>query len=586
MAGEWMGKSMVGSLKGRALQVGATLFGGAGTIAAGIGLMAASGYLITAAAYRPPILDLLLLFVAVRFFGISRAALRYLERFLSHDQTFRFLMVLRLRFYRQILRVGPERLEKERSGDLLRRAVGDIETLQEVYLRLILPVVIAGIITGATIFWLSFYDLQIALVVAAIFLLHGLGLPVVSHLLGRRDAAESVQSLARLNQGLLELVQGAEDLLTSGQEERFLARIERENQNLGQLQRRQARVTGVQLALGRLLMDLAVWATFLCTIPLIQEGRLASPEVALLVLGVMGSFEALEPLGKAFQFLAKSRRASERLRDFVGKRPIAAMPGTQPVFARGKNQPPFIEIQDLWFRYEGASDWALKGVDLQIRARESLAIVGLSGAGKSTLLDLLCGFYAPQRGSIKIDGQELRALDLAAYRQGLSVMSQQGHIFNTSLRNNLLLARPEATDEELFRALSRAHIAELVHRLPDGLDTLVGDRGAVLSGGERQRIELARAYLKDGGLFILDEPTANLDGRLERQIFASLRAICQERTLVLSTHRFIDLDEMDQVLLLDQGQVVAWGTNDELLESSRFYRKLVEHHGRFLSQIS
>lgn len=571
------------ALKERPWQAAATIFSAAGTVVAGVGLLAASGYLITAAAYRPPILDLLLLFVAVRFFGISRAALRYLERFLSHDHIFRLLLGLRLHFYERLLSFGPARLQRERSGDLLRRAVGDIETLQEVYLRLVLPVLTAMIITTATVCWLGFYDRTIALGVAAIFLLQGFGLPLLSHHFGRADAAKAQEDLAALNEGLVELVQGSAEILVSAQEERFLEKLHHKNHHLSLLQRRQARRTASQQAIWRVLVDLAAWATFLWTIPLLHAGEIAGPHVALLVLGVLASFEALEPLGKAFQFLERSRRAQRRLDEIVQVAPPDDEEHAKKDLLTAAEGAPSLTIKELWFRYDGQREWALNDINLELHAGESLAIVGLSGAGKTTLLNLLCGFYQPQKGSILIDDQDLAELNLADHRRRLSVVSQTSHLFNTSLRQNLLLAKPRATDEELFKALADAHLDGLVSDLPDGMETIVGDLGARLSGGERQRLSLARAYLKGAPLLILDEPTANLDGRTERAIFDRLHRLRKGRTTILITHRFIDLDTFDHVLLLHNGAVAGHGAHHRLLKASPLYRQLFEQHHRFLS---
>jgi ATP-binding cassette subfamily C protein CydC len=543
---------------------------GFATIASSIGLMTTSGYLIAKAALRPSIADLQVAIVGVRAFGIARGAFRYLERTVSHDFTFRLLARLRVWFYQALEPLAPARLMEYRSGDLLARIVADIETLENVYLRAIAPPVVALLISLLAIVLAGSFDPWLALPLLLFLLLAGAGLPVLARVLGRRAGRRMVQVRAELNSALVDSVQGMADLLSLGADARHLAKVQALGQQLGDLQRQMANIGGLQTALSGLLMNLTTLAVLAVAIGLVGEGRLDGVYLALLLLAVMSSFEAMLPLPQAFQYLENSLEAARRLLEVVDAEPAVSDPAV-PLPPPGEYS---FHVEGLRFAYQAGEPPALDGIGFDLPQGGQLAVVGPSGAGKSTLIHLLLRFWDYQDGQILLGGHELRQYAQEDLRQLVTVVSQHTHLFNATVQDNLRLARPDASDEELARAARQAQIHDFVQSLPQGYDTWIGEQGLRLSGGQRQRLAIARALLKDAPILILDEPTANLDALTERQILEALGALMAQRTSLIVTHRLVELEAADEILVLRAGRVVERGRHADLLQMGGLYRRM------------
>jgi ATP-binding cassette, subfamily C, bacterial CydC len=521
------------------------------TILTSIGQMSTSGYLISQAALRPPILDLMLAIVAVRFFGLARAGVRYAERLVSHDLTFRLLSRLRRWMYERLEPIIPSRRIAYHSGDLLSRLVSDIETLQNLYLRVVSPMIVAGIIAATTTFFLWLLDPWVALALLSGLALCGIGLPLATRRLARWAARRQVSIRAMLQQHLIDTVGAMEEMLTLGVEETRLRAYEQMTSELTFLQRQHARIGAWHSFAGNLLTWATMMSVLLLSIPRIQTGEFSGVYLAAAVFGVLASFEAVQPLPAAYQHLEQASSASQRIHEIIEERP-EIVDAIAPVLV---SVTPSYAFRGVTFTYPGMVRPALLDSSFDLPFRTKVAIVGPSGSGKSTIVNLLCRFFDPQEGKVLLDDRNLSEYSIQNVRAQLAVVLQLPHIFNTTIRENLLLARPEATDAELLATLEDVGLSSFVQSLPSGLNSIPGSEGLMLSGGQRQRLALAQALLKRANILVLDEATANLDPATERDVFDRLSHLTTERTLIVITHRPENLSSLDAVFRLRDGRL-------------------------------
>ncbi|MDI6907117.1 MAG: thiol reductant ABC exporter subunit CydC [Thermoanaerobacterales bacterium] len=547
------------------------------TVGSGIGLMATSAFLIAGAALHPPVLDLMQAIVGVRFFGISRAVFRYLERYVSHDATFRVLSRLRVRFYRALEPLAPARLVDLRSGDLAGRIVADVETLEQFYLRVLAPPLVALMVLLGTFLFLAWFDLRLAVALLGFFVAAGVAAPLGITALGRGLGRRAVETRAALIARLVDTVQGMPEIIAFNQAGRQQEQVDRLSGSLVALQGRAAALGSLSGALVGLLTHLAMWTVLVLAIPLVADGRIEGVHLAMLALAAASSFEAVQSLPLVFHHLESSLAAAKRLFAVTDAVPaVAAPPSPAPGPLRFD-----IRVDNLRFRYGGDEPWIIDGLCFALPQGRALAIVGPSGAGKSTLVRILLRFWDYEEGSVRLGGHELKAYDPEDLRSLISVVTQQTYLFNATIRENLLIARPGAGEEEIVAATRAARIHDFIEGLPLGYDTCVGDRGLKLSGGQRQRLAIARAILKDAPVLLLDEPTASLDAVTEREVMETVRRLTAGRTTLLITHRLAGLNLADEILVLDRGRVVERGRHEELLRQGGLYRQMWELQTRF-----
>lgn len=552
---------------------------GVATVASNVGLLALSAFLIAAAALKPELAALSVPIYLVRFFGVSRGFARYAERVVSHDVTFRLLRNLRIWFYERLEPLAPSRLLEHHSGDLLDRAVEDVDELQNVYLRIFSPILVAAFTVSATfaVFWV--FSPLLAFVALGFLVAAGVGVPLLVDALARRTGRQQVELRAELSAQLVDSVQGVQDLLAFGAEKERRDRISEINRKLARAQRRMALIEGLQGSLNDLLSNLAMLVLLVLAIPLVSGGEIRGVYLAFLALVILGSFEAITPLGSAFQFLGRSLSAAGRLFEIADEEPQVRDPqNPAPVPER-----PGLEFRRVTFSYSNSGSKALDDVSFEIKAGSRVAVVGPSGSGKSTLTRLALRFWDPDGGEVLLGGRDVREYAQEDLREKIGLVAQDTHIFNGTLRRNLLLARPEATQRELERAVEAARLGGLVESLPEGLDSWVGEQGLRISGGERQRLAVARALLKNAPILLLDEPTANLDTVTEQELLGSIREMVQDRTTLLITHRLVGMEGMDEILVLDKGRIVERGTHAELLRSSGLYRQMYDTQREMLA---
>jgi ATP-binding cassette subfamily C protein CydC len=551
-------------------RMGLAVLLGFGTIASSVGLLATSAYIIAFAALRPSIAELQIAIVGVRFFGISRGVLRYLERLVSHSVAFRLLARLRLWFYQKLEPLAPARLIRYQSGDLLSRIVADIETLEQFFVRVIAPAMVAICIAILMWFLLGAFDVRLAGIVIVFLALAGVGTPILVKRLSRGTGQQMVRLRAALNMALVDAVQGCADLIVFTQAKRHSAHIRSLSRQNAQLQEHMGRVGGLSNALSGFLMNMATITLLIVAVPLVNAGRIDGVYLALLILAAMASFEAVLPLPATFQYLEGQLAAAQRLYEIVDARPSVLDPGEtspEPVDYS-------LTVRDLRFRYETDARPALDGISFCLDQGTQLAVVGPSGAGKSTLVNLLLRFWDYDGGHINLGGYELRAYRGEDLRRMISVVSQHTHLFNDTIRGNLLLANPNACEDDLIQAASQAQIHEFVQGLPQSYETWVGEGGLRLSGGERQRIAIARALLKNTPLLILDEPTANLDALTEREVIKTLYGLMKVRTTLIITHRLVGLEKVNQILVMREGRIIERGRHEDLIQAEGFYNRM------------
>ncbi len=544
------------------------------TIGSSVALMATSAWIIARAALHPPIGTLSVAVVGVRFFGITRGVLRYLERLVSHQTTFRLLARLRVWSYQRLEPLAPARLGGQHSGDLLARLVADIDTLENIYLRAIAPPAVALLVTAAMTAFLATYDWRLGVALATGLLTAGFVIPLTLRGLSARAGRKSVMVRGELTARAVDTVQGLADLLASNAAERHLAALHRLQQSFSQQQRRMAALSALQTALTSLVAGLTTLAILILAIPLVRAGRLDGVLLAVLVLAALASFEAVQPLPAAFQHLSRSLTAARRLFELADAPPAVRDPATPLPLPGDLSTGEVLRVENLRFRYTLADPPALDGVSFNVPAGSIVALVGPSGAGKSTLVALLLRFWDYQEGSIHLAGHDLRAYAQDDVRHMISVVNQQTYLFAGTILDNLRLALPDLTEEEAQAALAAAELDSFVAALPDGLHTWIGEGGLRLSGGERQRLAIARAVLKDAPLLLLDEPTANLDPLTERAILRTLFTALPGRTTLLITHRLVELERAHTILVLQGGRIVERGPHADLLAARGLYWRL------------
>ena len=554
---------------------------GALTIGSSVALMGTSAWLISEAALHPSIAVLEVAIVGVRFFGITRGVFRYLERLVSHDVTFRLLSRLRVWFYEKLEPLAPARLMEYRAGDLLARIVGDVETLENFYVRVVSPPLTAILVALGVSIFLASFDPRLVLVFLVFFLSLGLFLPILSQIFSRHSGTQIINLRADLHVRVVDGIQGMADLLAYGRAENRLDEIAVNGKSYGNAQRRMAQVTGFYSGLSALLTNLGLWSILVFAIPQVTAGKLDGAMLASLGLLTLASFEAVTPLPLAAQMWNATREAARRLFDVVDARPAVEDHVQRAI---NDNTTSNIELSDLSFTYPSQPESVLQHISFELKSGRSIAIVGPSGAGKSTLANLLLRFWEYSSGEIRLDGESLNGYTQDEVRARIGFVSQNTYFFNTSIFENLRFARRHVTRDEVESAARLAQIHDFILSLPKGYDTLIGEQGTRLSGGERQRLAIARAILKDAPILILDEPTANLDPLTEKRVLETLFGLMKNKTSLLITHRLVGLENVDEILVMNHGQIVERGAQAQLIDQNGLYRRLLNMQNRIFTE--
>ena len=553
-------KKLISFLAPYRRQVAMAILLSALTIGASISLMSTSALLISMAALHPSVAALSVAVVGVRFFGITRGLFRYAERLVSHSTSFKVLENMRVWLYKTIEPKAPAAITRYRIGDLLSRIMADVDTLENFFVRVFLPPVTALVVVGAVSLFMASFSPALGLILFSGLLLIGIGISTATLWLSNGSGVQLTDLRSTLREQMVDLAQGLPDILSFGRERDLVGRIEGTASQFYATQKQLGMVNALQTGATSLLMSLIVFLLLITAVPLVNKGSIEGIHLAVVLLAAMASFEAVQNLPAAMNLLGSNLRSAQRLFELEGVPASITEPLTPlPIIA-----PPSLKMTNLHFQH--GDEVILQGIDLDLPLGKKVGIIGRSGAGKTTLAHLLLRFWDPTSGQILLNGQDIRQYNSDDVRKQITLVSQDTYLFNTSIRENLRLARYNATDEQIEKACAIAGIADFIQSLPKKYDTIIGERGMQVSGGERQRLSIARAVLKDAPVWILDEPTSSLDPATERQIVEMLAGVTKGKTVLWISHRPAGLELMDEIVFLADGKVAERGTYASLAQ--------------------
>ena len=558
---------LVGSLRAYPGRLAASIGAGAASVASSIGLLTVSAYLISSAALHPPLLDLTVAIVGVRFFGIARAVFRYLERLVSHDLSLHLLADLRSRVAQAIHRLGPAGVASFRAGDLVGRVLDDVDEIQHVFVRVIAPPLIAIAVAFLTlllaVLWLpaSVPTILIPLTVAGVLV------PWATQRAGNASGRAVAAGRGQLIGRTVETIEGAQAIVALGEEDRMLAAADEAADRVADAERTTAWLHGFGDAMILALIGVALVGTLWVSAAAVKRGSLDGVMVAVLAMLAITPFEAVAPLPSAFERLGRSLGAADRLFEVIDAESLTA-PAERPVPI-----PPNATLSVQGVVVAAPSGERILGpIDVSVRPGARIGIVGETGAGKTTLAHVMCRFRDPDEGVVALGGVDVRDVDPDALRALVGYEDDRAFLFRGSIAGNVRIGDCDATNDDVRATLDRVGFGEWIDELPEGLDYDVGESGEAVSGGQRRRLALARALLADFPILVLDEPISGLDPVTAEAVMDDLLDAARERSLVLITHRPVGLDRMDEIIVVEDGKIQARGTHEELLETSGRYR--------------
>lgn len=545
---------------------------GALAVGSSVGLLATSAYLISKAALQPPILHLQIAIVGVRAFGIARGVFRYAERVVGHDAAFRTLADLRVDVYNRLVPLAPAGLVRFRRGDLLTRLVTDVDAALDLDLRVLLPFLVATLAGGGSVV-LAFAFLPVAgFILLAALLIGGIAVPAVTLMAGGRAERQLAPTRGRLAADVVTTIESSADVIAMQAQSRALDQIAVEDAEATRLARRSAFVVAAGTGLGSLTQGLAVVGSLLVGAAAVSAGQLSGVLLAAVVLLPLAAYESVQTLPTAVLNLARVRGSAGRVFEVIDQSdptpdPPDAMPLPTPY--RG-----IVQARGLAVTWPGQQEPAVRGVDLDLRAGRRVAVIGPSGAGKSSLALGLLRFL-PTTGTLDIDGRSQSRLSGDDQRRVVGLLAQDVHIFDTTVEENVRLARRDATTEDIEAVLRLARLSDWVEGLPEGMQSRVGAHGSSMSGGQRQRLALARILLAQHRVVVLDEPTEHLDPIESALVLRDALASLSDRALLLITHRVAEVAEFDDVIVVENGEVVERGDPAELSSRPGHFSRLL-----------
>lgn len=545
-----------------------SILAGTLTVMAGVGLLSASSVLISKAALHPDISTLMALIVVVRFFSISRGVMRYVERIVSHNTTFKILSSLRRWFYKSFNDEYSESNKSFNSAEMYTRLVNDIDTLKDYFLRVFYPLVIAGLTGIITSIFLLIFNHTLALLYICFYVAAGFIIPYLLFTVNKKVMDKEQNIKKQINIFVLDLLNGIIEVSSFELKNTFREKFIKLNVELTRVQHQKNTISIAGENLNSFATSLLIVIVLIVTAPLVQSGKLAGIYYAMLPLAVMSSFEALLPIPNILHKYNEAKIAGKGIFAIIKGESKEKFTYTEEI--RGSE----ISIQNLQVQDEITGENIIKNLTLQLKYGKKIGIVGISGSGKTTLLKTLLGFKNFQGGSINIGDKSIRDLESDKVRELFTYVEQNPYLFNTTILENLRISNPTADGSKIQAAIDLAGLSDLIDILPDGLDTVTGQLGAKISGGEKQRIAIARALLKDSPIVLLDEPTAGLDVELEEKILNNIFKSIGNKSCIWVTHRLIKMESMDEIIVMDKGSVIEAGTHNELLLKEGMYYKL------------
>ncbi|QJC53140.1 thiol reductant ABC exporter subunit CydC [Paenibacillus albicereus] len=541
---------------------------------AGVVLFSASGYLISQTVFAPPLYTLIVLTALVKLLGLLRAASRYGERLYSHRATFSILSRLRSSYFSRLIPVMPGLLNKKRSGDLLSRIVGDVESLQHYFLRVAYPPIMVIMVFLTTVLMTSLFSVWMAGLFVLGMLVAAFVVPGIVLIGQRRIFGRVRQQRAAVSMEVTEVLYGFRDLKVYGQLQERERQLKQASDVLTAEQQRAA----VHLLRGQSMHAFATlfisWGVLALGAYLVAEGELAGVFLAMLVMASLTLFEETAAMATLPAYKEASEHAANRLAESV---PSAEEQVLHPSGLLSDDEAVSAELSGVSFRYEGEWRPALNDVTLTLPPGSKTAVVGPSGSGKSTIVELLLKLRLPTDGELRLNDTPVRELDESSVWRSARVVLQQGHFFRGTVRDNLLLDGDSHTDEELSAVLAQVQLHSM--KLTDA----VYEKGENLSDGEKQRLAVARACLRKGRLWLLDEPTSSMDYVTEQRVLKHLHEQAAEDTLLLISHRLTGLEDMDQIVVMDQGRIVERGTYAELMQRQGIFYEMKQIERQLVS---
>lgn len=546
-------------------------------LAASIGLLTLSGWFLAAAAIAGVSLMFNFFYpsAGVRGLAVGRTVARYFEKIVTHDVTFEILAKLRVMIFSKIIPLSPAVLSRYRNSELLNRLVADVDTLDTLYLRLFAPFVSAVLMIVFIGIGLSFLDKTIACFIAGTLLLLLVVLPTIFYHLGRKFGAKLTATRAQYRSQFVEYIQAQAELLLFNASDNLKQQLATTEKSWLQYQQKEAQLSGLSSAILLFINGLMI----VCTLWVAAATPMGNDEfklalIALVTFSALASFEILMPIGAAFLHLGQVIASAERVNDIITQQPLVTFDGKLEQINLSHTDK-LLTFQDVHFHYPDRTEQALSGINLTFTAQQKIAILGKTGSGKSTLLQLLIRNYDATQGQILLAGKPIAAYSEPTLRSQLILLTQRVHIFSDTLRQNLLLANPNADDQKLNEVIKQVGLEYLLEQ-EQGLDSWLGDGGRTLSGGEQRRLGIARVLLSSAPIILLDEPTEGLDRETERHILALLLQHCRDKTLIMVTHRLSGLEQFDQLVVMDNAQVVEQGDFQTLAsrQETIFYKLL------------
>jgi ATP-binding cassette subfamily C protein CydC len=548
------------------------------TVASWIALIGTSSYLISYAALHPSVAELQVAIVGVRFFGITRGVFRYLERLVSHTTTFKILSEMRVWLFEELEKLTPAALKEYKGGDLLARVIDDIETLQDFFIRVVYPPIVALLSAIGVLWFFGRWSVSFSLVLFWFQFLLGVLLPILILRVSRGPSVELVRNGSRLRELAVDAVQGNAEITAFGIEDDFKHKLFELGNERSKLQKKMHLINGFHGSLVSFGINACVVVLIVLAVPMVSSGILDGKLLAVVLLGSLASFEAILVLPSVYQNLEKSLESARRLFEIIDKEPEVESVGGDFLI----ESPISLNLVNLSFSYPRINIPVLEEISLDLPAGKQVGIVGASGEGKTTVINLLLRYWNYSSGKIMLNGKDIKQYDVEEVRRNMGVLAQRVYLFNSSIFENIRLGNPKASLSEVVEAANLAGAHEFIQKLPSGYEAIVGEKGSSLSGGERQRIGLARLLLKKASIYFLDEPTANLDLITGKKVMNSILESLCGKSLLLVTHKLAGLPRMDEIIILSEGRIIERGTHSELVRSGGVYSRMWETENNLL----
>lgn len=557
-----------------------SVFMGVLTIISNVGMLSTSSILISKAALHPDVLDLMVLIVAVRFFGISRGVFRYLERIFSHDTTFRVLSSIRKWVYKNFNENYSENNPEYKTGDIYTKVIKDVDMLKEFYIRGIHPLAIAILTAIVTAIFLSYFSKTLSIYYTLFYITCGFILPLVLFFLSRELIQKESQLRKELNIIFIDFLKGVVEASIYSLKDEFDDKITSILEKLSEIEKKKNFINTSGQNFYSLALSLLVLLSLGTIAPLTAEGRLQGVYYAMVPLAIMASFEALIPMTNGFYKFKEAYNSGKNIlsiieesdkRDWNEKNQKCRCSSEEIGNVISNYN---LTVNNLSVYSTISKEPIIENLSFNLPYGKKIAIVGASGSGKSTILRTLLGFMKFQRGEIKVGDNSYSRLEKEQIRKLFTYVEQNPYVFNTTIRENLLIAKDRAEDTEIMEMLGKCQVDNLIKELPEELGTITGQYGFKISGGEKQRLLIGRALLKESKIVLLDEPTSNLDIKLEKKVVDFIHSSIKDKSCIWVTHRLISMDKVDEILVLNKGRVIERGTHKELLALRGRYYKL------------